>query len=394
MKQILLIILVFSALSVLGLSLFNDQQVSATSHQTVDVVISFNPNPVIFEDPFEILMMFKNPETGEIVKDVAFATRTNFGSLKHSNIQERTVSADGNARTIAILTDDCCTGWNFEITVFGLEGREVPTQTILIPLKVELEETDSDDIPQRVREDAGKWAGKQIDDLAYANHLEYLMDKGFLNANHIPSEFPDSLRQKAGNWFHGSISDQQYFEILNDFLSDGTAEPKKTPAEPKKTPDLIVGAPSETETTVSGISEDGKLRAEIIASNPISDEIMTLEIKFRDSTGSVQQHANYDLLVSQAGKEILSVIGAHEHNGIGMHSTASLDSDDQVDIKVTVLGFGLPDDKDNWSGPKGEILMFNVVPEFGTITAMILAIAMISIIMVSAKSKLSIIPRM
>ena len=40
-----------------------------------------------------------------------------------------------------------------------------------------------------------------------------------------------------------------------------------------------------------------------------------------------------------------------------------------------------------------EIIGTFVVPEFGTIAAMILAVAIISIIAVSAKSKLSIIPR-
>ncbi len=148
---------------------------------------------------------------------------------------------------------------------------------------------------------------------------------------------------------------------------------------------IIVGAPSEDETTVTGISEDGNLRAEITASNPTSDEIMSLEIRFRDSTGSVQKHANYDLVVSQNGQEVLSVLGAHEHEGTGMHSTAPLDSADQVDIKVTVLGFGLPGEEDNWTGPRGEILMFNVVPEFGTIVMIVMFVAIASTVLISSK---------
>ncbi|MEK0346542.1 MAG: PEFG-CTERM sorting domain-containing protein, partial [Nitrosopumilus sp.] len=40
-----------------------------------------------------------------------------------------------------------------------------------------------------------------------------------------------------------------------------------------------------------------------------------------------------------------------------------------------------------------DILDGTVVPEFGTIAAMILAVAIISIIAISAKSRLSIIPR-
>jgi len=148
---------------------------------------------------------------------------------------------------------------------------------------------------------------------------------------------------------------------------------------------IIVGTPPEDETTVTGISEDGTLRAEITASNPVADEIMSLEIKFRDSTGSVNKHANYDLIVSQNGKEVLSVLGAHEHEGVGMHSTAPLDSADQVDIKVTILGFGLPNEEDNWSGPKGEILMFNVVPEFGAITLVVMFVAIAAVVLMSSK---------
>ncbi len=148
---------------------------------------------------------------------------------------------------------------------------------------------------------------------------------------------------------------------------------------------IIVGTPPEDETTVTGISEDGTLRAEITASNPVADEIMSLEIKFRDSTGSVNKHANYDLIVSQNGKEVLSVLGAHEHEGVGMHSTPPLDSDDQVDIKVTILGFGLPNEEDNWSGPKGEILMFNVVPEFGAITIVVMFVAIAAVVLMSSK---------
>ena len=42
----------------------------------------------------------------------------------------------------------------------------------------------------------------------------------------------------------------------------------------------------------------------------------------------------------------------------------------------------------------GEIATKQVIPEFGTIAAMILGVAIISIIAISAKSKLSIMPRL
>ncbi|MGI9567456.1 MAG: PEFG-CTERM sorting domain-containing protein [Nitrosopumilus sp.] len=88
------------------------------------------------------------------------------------------------------------------------------------------------------------------------------------------------------------------------------------------------------------------------------------------------------------------MMGVHEHEGQAMHTTSPLTSDDAVDIEVTLLGFGLSDDEANWTSPTGEVIYFNVVPEFGTFAAMILAIAIISIVTVSARSKLSIMPRL
>ena len=156
---------------------------------------------------------------------------------------------------------------------------------------------------------------------------------------------------------------------------------------------IIIEGKSETETTVHGLSEDGKVRVEIVASNPIADEAMSLDLKFRDSSGGgLKKHANYDIVVTQNGKEIFSESDGHNHEGNAMYTTIPLESEDPVDIQLTLLGFGLPDEKANWTGPKGEVLMFNVVPEFGAITMMILAVGIISIIAVIAKSR--IIPRL
>ena len=83
-------------------------------------------------------------------------------------------------------------------------------------------------------------------------------------------------------------------------------------------------------------------------------------------------------------------MGAHHHEGKGTHMTAPLSSDAPVDIKVTFQGYGI----DTLTGPVGEEITFtNVVPEFGTIAVMILAVAIVSIIAVSARSRLSLTPR-
>ena len=150
---------------------------------------------------------------------------------------------------------------------------------------------------------------------------------------------------------------------------------------------IIVSSPSTKETTVHGLSSDGKIRAEITASNPITGEPMSINIKFRDASGALKKNANYDMSITQNGKEILSAPKSYDKDGNGIYNTEPLESDVQVDFKITLLGFGFPDDEINWSGPKGEVLMFNIVPEFGTITSMILAIAIVSIVIITAKTR-------
>ena len=77
-------------------------------------------------------------------------------------------------------------------------------------------------------------------------------------------------------------------------------------------------------------------------------------------------------------------------DGRNVHSTEALSSSDPLDVTITFQGYGTGDEK---TGPIGEQVVFsNVVPEFGTITMMILAVAIISIIAVTAKSR--VIPKL
>ena len=156
---------------------------------------------------------------------------------------------------------------------------------------------------------------------------------------------------------------------------------------------IIIESPSTKETTVHGLSSDGQVRVEITASNPIANEIMSVDIKFRDSSGSLKKFANYDILVTQNNKEVLSASNVHDEDGNGMHTTSTLESEGQVDFKITLLGFGLKDDQVNWIEPKGDVLMFNVVPEFGTISTMILIVSLLSIVIITTKTKNTTISR-
>lgn len=137
------------------------------------------------------------------------------------------------------------------------------------------------------------------------------------------------------------------------------------------------------DATATGMLSDGT-KVSIMTSAPTSGEKMEISVDFEDS-----EHANYDVMVTQNGAEVLNDMAAHAMEGEGMHETAPLSSSDPVEITITFQGYGTGDPK---TGPIGEVVVFsNIVPEFGTIAMMILAVAIISIVAVTAKSK--VIPR-
>ncbi|MBM3910223.1 MAG: PEFG-CTERM sorting domain-containing protein [Thaumarchaeota archaeon] len=145
-------------------------------------------------------------------------------------------------------------------------------------------------------------------------------------------------------------------------------------------------------TMVEGMSADGTVKVTVSSGTPTAGEVLSLHVEFMDAaTGDTIEHINYDITATQGGTTVLEAMGAHEHMASVEHATAALSSSDPVDVTVTILGIGLPGDEANWTGPMGDVVMFTVVPEFGTIAVMILGIAIVSIIAMTARSK--IIPR-
>ena len=135
---------------------------------------------------------------------------------------------------------------------------------------------------------------------------------------------------------------------------------------------------------VTGMMSDGT-KVSIWATAPKSGEMMEIKVQFDG-----KEHVNHDIKVTQKGNTVLDDKGAHHHDGKGTHMTKALSSSDPVDITITFQGYGVDEPK---TGPIGEKVVFSkVVPEFGTIAMMILAVAIISIIAVTAKSR--VIPRL
>jgi len=258
-----------------------------------------------------------------------------------------------------------------QVTVSLPEGSSVPG----------CEETNECYIPYRVTVNPGDEVVWSNDDTA-----AHTVTSG------TPAEGPDGIFDSslfmAGNTFShtfDTLGEYDYFCMVHPWMQ-GIVFVTVGGGEEKDLGTIVVGDGSEEETTVTGMSNDGKVRVEITATNPMADEIMSIDITFRDSnSGSAKKHANYDVVANQNGNQVLSVSGAHEHEGMGSHTTSPLSSEDPVDIQVTMLGFGLPDDEPNWTGPKGEFVTFNVVPEFGTLVMLVMVAAVASALLLSGR---------
>ena len=103
-------------------------------------------------------------------------------------------------------------------------------------------------------------------------------------------------------------------------------------------------------------------------------------------------HLNYDLTATQNGEVVFEENGLHSMTLIATHQIDAVGSDENpIDVEVVSLGIGAPGDEDSWTGPVGQVTTAKVVPEFGTIAMMVLAVAIISIVAVTAKSR--VVPR-
>ena len=142
------------------------------------------------------------------------------------------------------------------------------------------------------------------------------------------------------------------------------------------------GSMIKTET----VSDDGSTWIFVTSTEPVEREHMTINVRFTDKDGRELTDVNYDIMVTQNNQVVLEKTMINQQIGIGDHLTEELPSNENIIIKITLQGTGanIP-----ITGPHGESLEIKVVPEFGTIAMMILVVSIVSVVVISTKSKLS-----
>ena len=139
--------------------------------------------------------------------------------------------------------------------------------------------------------------------------------------------------------------------------------------------------------TKEGITSDGSVVVVVQTTEPTNTEQLGIHVYFKNSTQSMLTNVNYNLEVMQNNKTIFSIIKQYSHTGIAEHWTKPLLYDSPVDVKVQILGIGLPEDEPNWTGPKDDTMMFYAVPEFPI--ASLVLVASITTILTIAKIRLN-----
>ena len=157
---------------------------------------------------------------------------------------------------------------------------------------------------------------------------------------------------------------------------------------------VIVGEAMGEEPMPTATIELDQIMAEIQSGDGTANNAMTINLTLTDLDGNDIEHITYNIKATQGSDVVLDEEG-HMHKGTiaNNHTTDALpmDASESMPVVVTVESVGFGHDE-QFVDVQGEIATKQVVPEFGTVAMMILAVAIISIVAVTTKSR--VIPRL
>jgi len=137
------------------------------------------------------------------------------------------------------------------------------------------------------------------------------------------------------------------------------------------------------QTLLRGTTEDGEITVQVISSSPTVNQSMEINLSFLDKNNLLVSNVNYGIEVKQQDQIILENENIYSGNGLSTLITRPLNSEEPVIIEISFNGIGISENQEELTGPIGEIIMFTVVPEFGTITMMVLAFTIIAVIILN-----------
>ena len=187
-------------------------------------------------------------------------------------------------------------------------------------------------------------------------------------------------------WIPENAGEQPYYCMLHTWMI-GTIIVQEAHADDNAAAEEAAAeeaAAAEAAATLAAEEADVELMVVITDSAVMGGTQVELEFS--------ELHVNYDITATQNGEVVFEETGLHSMENIATHQIDAVGSDENpIDVEVVSLGIGAPGNSDDWTGPIGQVTTAQVVPEFGTIAMMVLAVAIISIVAVTAKSR--VVPR-
>jgi len=162
-------------------------------------------------------------------------------------------------------------------------------------------------------------------------------------------------------------------EILESYEESETGIIDTTPAENKD------------QTLLQGTIADGKMIVQIISSSPRINESMEINLSFIDESSRLVSNVNYKIKITQQDQLILENNNIYSEKGLSTLITRPLNSEEPVSIIITINGIGSSENQEEWTDPRGKIVMFTVVPEFGIMSIILLGITIMTMIFLSSK---------
>src|SRR3989338_7491182 len=206
----------------------------------------------------------------------------------------------------------------------------------------------------------------------------------------------------AHTFTSGAATDETPGEVFNSSLVMAGSSYEWTPTTVGEVPYFCMVHPWMTGLIVvqeAGAEEDStshsdeELMIDIATGSAGQGERLSIDLTFTTISGASVEHVNYDIKATQNGEVVLNEMGVHAMGNVNNHMTSPLPAaateTEPVNVEVIFKGYGVPGSE--MTGPVGQVATKQVVPEFGTIAMMILAVSIISIVAVTAKSK--VIPR-
>jgi hypothetical protein len=144
-------------------------------------------------------------------------------------------------------------------------------------------------------------------------------------------------------------------------------------------------AENKDQTLLQGMTEDGEMNIQIISSSPTINESMEINLAFLDKNNRLLTKVNYGVEIKQQEQTILLHNSLYSEKGLSTMNTRPLNSNEPVTIAISINGIGIPDDEKSWTEPKGEVIIFTVVPEFGEIAIIILSTTIAGVLFMNFK---------